>query len=72
MQSVRRKEIAYFNSKGVWEKRPRSEAIAGTGKPPITVRLVGVNKGDDETTNCRSRLAAREIRKKGDGCKRTQ
>ena len=63
---AREKEMEYFESKGVWEKVPKSEAIANTGKQPITVKWVDVNKGDDEEPNCRSRLVAREVRRKGE------
>ena len=45
---------------------PRSEAWARTGKPPITVRWIDTNKGDDDTPNIRCRLVAREIRKAGE------
>ena len=37
-----------------------------TGKGPISVRWVDINKGDDENPNYRSRLVAREIRRRGD------
>ena len=43
-----------------------SEALRRTGKPPITVRWVEVNKGDDQCPKIRSRLVAREIRLKGE------
>ena len=58
--------MEYFNSKNVWEKRPTSEALERTGKQPISVRWVDVNKGDDLEHNYRSRLVARDIKKKGD------
>ena len=50
----------------MWELKPRSEARQRQGKPPITVRWVDVNKGDDITPNYRSRLVAREIRRHGE------
>ena len=37
-----------------------------TGKPPITVRWVDVNKGDNQCPNIRSRLVARQIRQAGE------
>ena len=37
-----------------------------TGKPPITVRWVETNKGDDANPKYRSRLVAREIRMQGE------
>ena len=46
----------------VWLKRPRSEAHRVTGKRPISVKWVDVNKGDDLTPNYRSRLVARDIK----------
>ena len=63
---ARKKELDYFHSKGVWDMRRISEAWAKTGRPPITVRWVEVNKGDDEAPNYRSRLVAREIRMAGE------
>ena len=39
---------------------PHDEARARTGKPPITVKWVDVNKGDDASPDYRSRLVARE------------
>ena len=42
------------------------EARRITGRPPITVRWVDVNKGDNEQPNIRSRLVARQIRQAGE------
>ena len=39
-----------------------AQAHKVTGRPPITVRWVDVNKGDDESPDIRSRLVARQIR----------
>ena len=58
--------MEYFTSKAVWEKVTRSSARAATGKNPISVRWVDVNKGDEVVTNYRSRLVAREMRHMGD------
>ena len=49
----------------MWDMRRVQEAWARTGRPPISVRWVEVNKGDDEHPNYRSRLVAREIRMAG-------
>ena len=65
-RAARQKELDYFNRKGVWHKCDKSEALAKTGKKPVIVRWVDVNKGDDEQPNYRSRFVAREIRRKGD------
>ena len=45
--------------------RKIAEALKRTGKPPITVRWVETNKGDDLNPRIRSRVVAREIRMKG-------
>ena len=66
VRAARKLELEYFDAKQVWEKRPRSEALAKTGKAPITVRWIDTNKGDDEQPNYRSRLVAREIRRAGE------
>ena len=58
-------ELKYFNEKERWTIRRVSEALRRTGRPPITVRWVEVNKGDDANPTIRSRLVAREIRMKG-------
>ena len=62
--AAKRVEMEYFQSKRVYDKVPRSEAFEKMGKAPITVKWVDVNKGDDAEPNYRSRLVAREIRKK--------
>ena len=66
VKAARAKELEYFASKGVWHYRPRSEAMKKMGKPPITVKWVDVNKGDDIEPKYRSRLVAREIRQHGE------
>ena len=59
---ARAKELKYFCEKGVWIKRPRQEAFAMTGRAPISVRWVDVNKGDDLHPKYRSRLVARQLK----------
>ena len=53
--------MTYFNVKGVWRKRPIQEAYQRTGRAPITVRWVDINKGDEENPKYRSRLVARPL-----------
>ena len=65
VEEARKKELQYFEEKKVWELRDRTEAVRRQGKPPISVRWVDVNKGDDEEPCYRSRLVAREIRRAG-------
>ncbi len=62
VKAARMKELAFFHSKGVWVKVPREKAKATTGKNPISVRWVDVNKGDEAAPNYRSRLVARQIK----------
>ena len=66
VRAARAKELEYFESKRVWVKRPLEEARRRTGKPPVTVRWVDTNKGDDINPNVRSRLVARQIRQAGE------
>ena len=65
-REARQKELQYFEVKKVWELRDSGEAVRRQGKPPISVRWVDVNKGDDNEPNSRSRLVAREIRRAGE------
>ena len=46
---------------GVWEVRPISEFIAVTGKKPVNVRWVNLNKGDDQSPNVRCRIVAKDF-----------
>ncbi len=62
---AQRLELGYFDDKSVWTLRPRAECRERTGKPPITVRWVIVNKGDDQAPNYRARLVARQTRHQG-------
>ena len=64
--AARQLVLEYFRSKNVWTKVPRKECFDNTGKPPITVKWVDTNKGDDDAPNYRSRLVARDIKRKGE------
>ena len=46
MRAARKDEIEYFKKMGVYEKVDISEAWQHTGKAPIAVRWVDINKGD--------------------------
>ena len=48
-----------------WALRGQVECFGNTGKPPITVQWVDVSEGDDFNANYRSRLVARQMKKKG-------
>ena len=62
VKAARAVELAYFHSKKVWTKVPKSRARASSGRAPISVRWVDVNKGDDIHPNYRSRLVARQLK----------
>ena len=62
VKAANRKELEYFDSKGVWRKVSIHEAWKISGRPSITILWVDVNTGDDPHPDMRSRLVAREIR----------
>ena len=45
----------------VWEFRPIAECLEVSGKKPVNVRWVDVNKGDDESPNVRCRIVAKDF-----------
>ena len=63
MELTRKEELEYFRSMGVYEKVPLDEAVKATGKGPIAVRWIDINKGDSQCPVYRSRLVAKEFRK---------
>ena len=64
-RKARATELDYFRDKARWAICKVNEALRRTGKPPISVRWVEVNKGDDLNPKIWSSLVAREIRLKG-------
>ena len=52
-------ELEYINSKQVWKKIPRAEAIRN-GWRVVKARWIDVNKGDDQNPCIRSRFVAKE------------
>ena len=61
MSRARRDETEYFKEMGVYEKVDISESSAATGKAPIAVRWVDINKGDTKNLVYRSQLVAKEF-----------
>ena len=59
---ARKKELEFFQSSGVWVKVPHQQAFQRTGRRPISVRWVDVNKGDEVEPNYRSRPVARQLK----------
>ena len=66
VREARRKEMEYFEIMQVWLRRPRADAKRHMGKPPISIRWIDANKGDDLNLEYRSRLVAREIKRFGE------
>ena len=62
VREARAKELEFFHSKGVWLKVPKTTARTISGKNPISVRWVDVNKGDELHPKYRSRLVARQMK----------
>ena len=51
VRAAREEELKVVDEMGVWELRPIAELLEVTGKKPVKVRWVDVNKGDDESPN---------------------
>ena len=60
VRSARKEEIKYFKEMGVYEKVDVDQCWNETGKGPVGVRWVDINKGDDKNPLYRSRLVAKE------------
>jgi hypothetical protein len=61
VMEARQEELEFFKEKKVWKFVLITEAIRVTGKQPISVRWIDINKGDGDTMQIRSRLVAREM-----------
>ena len=61
VKRARKEEIDYIHKMSLYSKVPIQEAYEYTGKAPISVRWIDINKGDSKSPNYRSRLVAREI-----------
>ena len=55
---ARKEEIGYMESRSIWTIKPISDCWEKTGKDPVTVRWVDVQKAD----GVRSRLVARDFK----------
>ena len=70
VRAARAEELAWVKKQGVYEITDESICWSETGQPPITLKWVDTNKGDDEKPNYRSRLVVREIKAKSKGTSR--
>ena len=58
VRAAREEELKVVDEMGAWEVRTIAECLEVTGKKPVKVRWVDVNKGDDESPNVRCRIVA--------------
>ena len=63
VKAARATEMTHVRRYGVYEKVPLRVCMERTGKKPIRVKWVDINKGDDTRPDYRARLVAMEIRK---------
>ena len=63
MIAARLDEIQQIRTHNVYVKVPISECYQNTGKYPIKVKWVDINKGDEINKEYRSRLVAKEIKR---------
>ena len=61
VRKARAEEIDYVHNMSLYTKVPIEECYKKTGRAPITVRWIDINKGDQKNPNYRSRLVAREV-----------
>ena len=61
MRRARREEIKFVRDMDLYVKVLKEECYTRTGKAPISVGWIDINKGDQAQPNYRSRMVAREI-----------
>ena len=61
VKEARAKEVGYIRDKRVYDKIPRAQAARNKWKV-VQVKLIDINRGDDENPNCRSRLVGKEFK----------
>ncbi len=63
--AARKEEVEFMNALGVFEASSWEECMPTTGKAPITTRWIDTGKGTDGDILVRSRLVARDFKKRG-------
>ena len=63
MRQARLEELKEFDKHNVLDVVPIQECWNVTGKSPVKVRRLDINKGDEKDKDYRSRLVAQELRK---------
>ena len=61
VKTARAEEVEYVRKMRLYDKVLISQCYQKTGKAPISVRWIDINKGDAQSFKYRSRLVAREI-----------
>ena len=61
VKGARKEAMEYVRKMHLYDKVHIAECKRATGKMPITVRWIDINKGDEEHPNYRSRIVVREI-----------
>ena len=59
---ARSEEVKVMNQRGVWEFRTEAECWEKTGKAPVSMRWVDVNKGGKDRMEVRSRMVVRDFK----------
>ena len=59
--AARLDEIKQLYSHDVYDKVPVAECWNSTGRAPVKVKWIDINKGDDDNPNYRSRLVGEEF-----------
>ena len=65
--AAKHEELTEMYRRQVWVERPIADCYRDTGKPPIPVRWVVANKGDELHPNVRCRLVAKHLAAKYGG-----
>jgi len=60
---ARMDEMGFVRKMKIWEYDTIDNCVAATGKPPITVGWVDINKGDDDHPKVRCRLVVQETKR---------
>ena len=66
VRQARQEEINEIHNYKVYEKRPAKECLEVTGKKPMAIRWVDTNKGDEENSEYRSRIVAKDLKTRRD------
>ena len=61
VKNAKKEELSDMYRRSVWSEVAAGDSVQSTGKPPILVRWVIVNKGDSKNYNVRARLVAKHI-----------